>query len=137
MSSTLADSRLAGLVSLLETLPGGLMLLDMDGHCFYANSEACALLGVTSETLLGHELALQFPLQERLAVAAQITSSRGGDSGGWSSIVPIAGGEERAVELTLRRSTLDGKPLIAVTLCDTTEGRRLALTRVEEHRSAF
>jgi PAS domain S-box-containing protein len=128
MASTSLDSSLTSLLSVLEALPAGLMLLDPGGRCFYINSAGSALIGLTPEAILGTEFTLQFAPLERESIAAQVSASLADGLGSWTSLMRLPAGGERVIEFSLRRSVADGRSLVAVTLRDASERRRLTRT---------
>jgi PAS domain S-box-containing protein len=130
-----ADAQ-AALLQSMEMSSDGLIVLDTDCRCLYANPAASVLLGVPYEDLPGESFLSLFPKKERGAVIETLTSAKHGDACGWSSIRRNTEGEEQAIEYDARPMVSSDRSLMSVSMHGITDTRRLVRTSAAVARIA-
>ena len=115
----------ATLVRALDGLSEGILFVDAERRCLYANVAAGAIMGIPREQVLGQGLLEMFAPGEREAVREHFTIALGARPGLGVAIMLRPSGEERETEYAMHLLA-DGTPLVAVVLRDVSDTRRLA-----------
>ncbi len=98
-----AGVEVADLAALAEVSNDGMMLLNREYRCVYANAVARTLLNSGVHDLSNGDFTSLFPPLEQDALRAHLDSLQGGEETGWSSILRKDDGLEQALECRLQR----------------------------------
>lgn len=105
--------KLADLAALTEMSNDGMVLLNRECRCVYANAVARRLFLDEARDLSNRDFASLFPSVEHDALQAHFDSLQRGEETGWSSILRNEDGVEQALECRLQRSA-DAAHFVAV-----------------------
>ncbi len=112
------------LASLIRDATDGLVVLDEERRCMYANAAAGRLLGCPSEQLLGRDLAAILPASERPAMLECLKASVAGRPAASSLVLPLTDGSGRDVEARMRKHRIYDKHVAVCVLRDVSPHRR-------------
>lgn len=108
------------LAGLVRTLADGMLVLDSDFRCVYANPAACKLLGCPSDTLIGNDCLLFVPEREQESALALLSKARSAGA----IVAHRPDGSEHDIEVRATRLDLPGRRVVVVLLRDMSERSR-------------
>ncbi len=131
-AAALGLSALAGLVAVARD---GIVVVDADRRCVYANSAACEMLGGSIAALYGSDFLDSFIVRERDSLrdrfSQQFASEQFAESMAWISCTVVRpDGNEREIEMSASSIDISGGPHRVAILRDLTVPHAAARTAV-------
>ncbi len=113
----------------------GLVVVEADSRCLYANLAACEIIGHPLEDLIGHDVSSYFPTSDRDTIRDRLASAAADHVCRGTSRLSRPDGQEREIEYTVTAFSVRGQSLATLMFRDVSEIRRLvrkadALTQI-------
>lgn len=114
----------SALGNLLDALPDGIVVLDADRRCLFANPAAGEIMGVTRDELLGRDLGTAVPMRDRMSLIDNIEAALNVQAVRGTVVFLRPNGEKREVDYSMRLF-VDGRPLVVASFRDVTDTGRV------------